>query len=184
MELSSHIYPDGQFILYDQNDSKRSSDPWALPLSGVRKPFPLATTTFDEALGQFSPDGRWVAYQSNESGLYEIYIKSFAGPDRSQPVSSGGGTGPRWSHDGKELFYIAADGNLMAAPIQIAGQTLKAGTPTALFHAPILGGDQVAQQQQYAVAPDGNRFLINTIADESATSPIIIVTNWAGALKK
>jgi Tol biopolymer transport system component len=176
--------PNGRFIIYRQNDLKSSSDLWVLPLFGDRKPFQFAATDFDEALAQFSPpDGEWVAYQSNDSGRYEIYVQPFPGPGGRLTVSTGGGTGPRWRPDGKELFYIASDGNLMAAPIQFIGQTPKIGIPVALFRAPILGGDQVTQQQQYTVSSDG-RFLINTIADKSAASPITIVTSWARALKK
>jgi serine/threonine protein kinase len=185
LELSSDRFPNdwspnGRFIIYEQHDLKQISDLWVLPLSGTREPFQFAATPFDESLSQFSPDGQWVAYQSNESGRYEIYLKSFTGTGGRQLVSTEGGTGPRWSHDGKELFYIASDGNLMAAPIHITGQAAKLGIPTALFQAPILGADQVTQQQQYAVARDG-RFLFST---GSAASPIVIVTNWAQALKK
>ena len=118
--------------------------------------------------------------RSNRSGRSEIYVRPFRRTGTEQQISVNGGAQVRWNRDGKELFYIAADGNLMAAPIQITNQTAKVGLPAALFQAPILGADQVAQQQQYAVARDG-RFLIST---GSAVSPIIIVTNWAAALKK
>ena len=92
-----------------------------LPLFGEHKPFPFVNTSFDEALGQFSPDGRWVAYHSNESGRHEVYVQPFPGPGGKWQISTSGGIEPRWRRDGKELFYIAPDGKLMAAPIQSAG---------------------------------------------------------------
>ena len=174
---------DGRFLLYFQNDPKTGYDLWVLPLFGERKPFPFVNTSFIERNGQFSPDGRWVAYESNESGRNEIYVQAFPGPGGKWQVSTGGGIEPRWRRDGKELFYIALDGKLMAAPIQAAGQALEAGAPISLFQTRIVGGGQSGWRQQYAVAPDGQRFLINITVDESTASPITIVTNWARALK-
>jgi Tol biopolymer transport system component len=176
--------PDGRFLLYLQIDPKTGYDLWVLPLFGERKPFPFVNSSFDEADGQFSPDGRWVVYMSNESGRYEVYVQPFPGPGGKWQVSTGGGIEPRWRRDGKELFYIAPDGKLMAAPIQSAGQTLEAGTPAALFQTRIVGGGLANGKQQYAVAPDGQRFLINITVDESTTSPITIVTNWIAGLRK
>ena len=178
------VSPDGRFLLYLQVDPKTSFDLWVLPLFGEHKPFPFVNTSFSEINGQFSPDGRWVAYQSDESGRDEVYAQPFPGPGGKELVSTGGGIQPRWRRDGKELFYIAPDGKLMAAPIQSDGQLLEAGAPVALFQTRIVGGGQSLQQPQYAVAPDGRRFLINVTADESTASSITIVTNWARALKK
>jgi serine/threonine protein kinase len=175
--------PDGRFLLYLQRNPKSGIDLWVLPLFGERKPFPFSITSFDKDSGQFSPDGRWVAYHSNESGRFEVYVQPFPGPGGKWQVSTGGGIAPRWRRDGKELFYIAPDGKLMAAPIHAAGQTLDFGSPVSLFQTRIVDGGSYPLKQQYAVAPDGQRFLIN-IADESTASPITIVTNWARALKK
>jgi Tol biopolymer transport system component len=176
--------PDGRFLLYLQNDPKTGYDLWVLPLFGERKPFPFVNTSFIERNGQFSPDGRWVAYESNESGRNEVYVQAFPGPGGKWQVSTGSGIEPRWRRDGKELFYIAPDGKLMAASIQTAGQALEAGAPISLFQTRIVGGGQSGWRQQYAVAPNGQRFLINITVDESTGSPITIVTNWARALKK
>ena len=154
-------------------------------MEGERKPFPFVCSSFESDNGQFSPNGRWVAYQSNESGRIEVYVQSFPGPGGKWMVSVGGGIAPRWRRDGKELFYIAPDSRLMAASIRDTGQTLKAGTPVALFQTHIVyGGTTVRQKHQYAVAPTGRRFLINSIADEAPTPPIIVVTNWPRTLKK
>jgi hypothetical protein len=126
-----------------------------------------------------------VAYQSNESGQVEVYVQRFPGPGGKSMISIEGGIAPRWRRDGKELFYIAPDGRLMAVPIRDTGQMLKAGAPVALFQTRIVyGGTMVRQKHQYAVAPTGRRFLINIIADEATTSPITIVTNWPRTLKK
>jgi Tol biopolymer transport system component len=175
---------DGRFLLYLQFDPKTGRDLWVLPLFGERKPFPFINSNFEESQGQFSPDGRWVAYHSNESGRYEVYVQPFPGPGGKWQISAGGGISPRWCRDAKELFYIAPDGKLMVAQVQTTGQMLEAGAPVALFQTGIVGGGTVTPRNpQYAVSSDGKRFLINTV-DESAASPITIVTNWTAGLKK
>jgi serine/threonine protein kinase len=176
---------DGRFLLFARMDPKTGIDLWVLPLDGERKAVPFVCTSFESDNGQFSPDGRWVAYQSDESGRVEIYVQQF--PDRGSKwmISIGGGIAPRWRRDGKEIFYIAPDGRLMSVPIRSAGQSLKAGAPIPLFETRIVyGGTTVRQKHQYAVAPNGRRFLINVIADEETISPITVVTNWTRALKK
>ncbi len=177
--------PDGRFILYIAVDPKNARDLWILPLSGDRKPYPFVQSVFDERNGQFSPDGKWIAYQSNESGIFEIYVQSFPGPGIRRQASTGGGSQPRWRRDGKELFYISPDGTLTAVPLRIAAQSLNPGVPAPLFKTRIVGGVAASiQKAQYAVAPDGRRFLINVTVEEPVTSPITVVTNWAGDLKK
>ena len=177
--------PDGRFLLFVQLNPETGSDLCVLPLAGEKRPFPLANTVFDEDNGQFSPDGRWVAYQSNESGKNEIYVQSFPDPGSKLLVSTGGGIAPRWRPDGKELFYIAPDSTLMAVPMQSTGEVLKPGVPAALFQTRIaLGGTSVRQKHQYAVAPKGRRFLINASTSEPTASPIVVVTNWSRSLKK
>ena len=98
---------DGRFLLYDSLDPKRGFDMWALPLEGERKPFEVVQTDFNEGLGQFSPDGRWIAYQSDKTGRFEIYVRPFPGPGDDVRVSIDGGAQVRWNPNGKELFYIA-----------------------------------------------------------------------------
>jgi len=172
--------PDGRFILYRDIDPNSGYDLWVLPLSGDRKPFPVAKTPFEERDGQFSPDGRWVAYRSNESGRFEVYVLPFPGPGGKVQVSTNGGTQPRWRHDGKELFYIAPDSKLMAAPIAVSpdGKTIKAGAPVPLFSTRIAGGPTPgSNNQQYAVASDG-RFLINVTTEDATASPITLILNW------
>jgi hypothetical protein len=175
-----------QFLLYAVQDPKTQSDLFALPLVGESKPVPVATTSADEVQGEFSPDGRWVAYASNESGRYEIYIRPFPSSGKWQ-VSTGGGMSPRWRHDGHELFYVAPDNRMMAAPIEVASDahTLRPGAPVPLFPSRLTTGIGVggfSSRAQYAVAADG-RFLLNVGADDTAASPITIVQNWTAALK-
>ncbi len=148
-----------------------------------RKPIPFANSIYQEREGKFSPDGQWVAYQSDESGRFEVYVQAFPGPGAKSLVSTDGGAQPRWRADGRELFYIGLDGKLMATPVTPAegGQRLEAGTPVALFATHIAGGPILATgpfRHQYAVAPDGQRFLINVESEEGVTSPITLVLNW------
>ncbi len=142
-------------------------------------------TPFDEAWGVFSPDGRWVAYQSNESGRFEIYVRPFHPPGAKDSeltsgatqwqVSTAGGVEPMWQPDGKEIDYIDPSGAMMAAPITVSGTTFTAGTPVRLFQTHIVaGGEDTASE--YDVAPDG-RFLIDTVS-ESAAAPITLILNW------
>jgi Tol biopolymer transport system component len=175
--------PDGRFLLYRSLDPKTSLDLWVLPLEGDRKPFPLVQTNFDEPTGQFSPDGNWIAYESNESERYEVYVRPFSGREDKVSgkwrISANGGAQVRWNRNGKELFYIALDERLMAVPIQFGsnGQAVEPGTPVALFTRRVGGAVQDAYRPEYMVSRDGQRFLMNTITEE-ATSPITVILNW------
>jgi hypothetical protein len=150
-----------------------------LPLKGGEKPFPFLKTNFAEVWGQFSPDGRWIAYQSNESGLWEIYVRPFPGPGGQWLISTTGGVYPRWAPEGKELYYIDPTGRLMAVPIGVKSDALEVGKPVALFQPHVLGGgaNMIGRNQQYDVAPDG-RFLVNVLNDEALNSPLTILLNW------
>jgi dipeptidyl aminopeptidase/acylaminoacyl peptidase len=159
-------------------------------MTGEPKPFAVLQTRFDEIEGQFSPDGRWLAYVSNESGRDEIYVQAFPDAGGKWQISTSGGLQPRWRRDGQELFFVAPDNRLMAAPIRVAPGTkaLEAGAPVALFPTRLATGVNIVPagfqaRAQYAVAADG-RFLMNVSADEGVTSPITIVQNWMVGLKK
>src|SRR5689334_12875507 len=129
-----------------------------LPLEGDRKAFPIANTPFDEQQGVFSPDGKWVAYQSDESGRFEIYARPFPGPGALTQVSAGGGHSPRWRADGKELYYLDPDLKMMAVKVEVKGAAFTAGTPISLFQTHI---NTATNRQQYDVARNG-RFLVLT----------------------
>jgi len=196
--------PDGRSLLYTNVSPKTSNDVWVLPMAlrpstgsgrpdlvegrepqGDPKPLPFLNSTFDERSSAFSPDGHWVAYESDESGRSEIYVRPFPGPGGQWQVSTAGGKDPRWRPDGKELYYVSPDGRLMAAPIGSSGTALQPGLPTALFQPRIAGGGGRfgGTRQQYDVAPDG-RFLINVNVDEGTAAPITVITNWHPEAKK
>jgi Tol biopolymer transport system component len=169
--------PDGRFFLYYVPDPKSGTDLWVLPMD-TRKPYLFLKTDANELWGQFSPDGHWVAYQSNETGRYEIYVRAFPAQGGPIAVSSAGGVYPRWSRNGKELYFIAPDAKLMAAPMSTSATMAEAGAPVALFQTQRLGGGMnvIARGHQYDVTGDG-RFLINVDSESSAT-PITLLLNW------
>ena len=171
--------PDGRFVLYRSPGPTTGFDLWVLPINGERKPIPIVQTNFEERDGQFSPDGKWIAYQSNESGRVEILIQPFPGPGGKLQISTNGGAQVRWRRDGKELFYIALHGRLMAVPIKLAsnGQPAEASAPIPLFTTHV-GGAMQLNNRPYIVSPDGQRFLMNTIVGEANSSPITVILNW------
>ncbi|HYM13018.1 MAG TPA: protein kinase [Bryobacterales bacterium] len=181
--------PDGRWLLYNEQDPKTRMDLWLLRLDGrqpARQPQPWLRTEFDERFGQFSPDGQWVAYDSNESGRHEVYVRPFAaggaaGAGQSQ-VSTGGGEQPRWRGDGKELFYLGPDRQLMAVEVKTTGGRFEAGLPRALFptRAAIIPG---LFHTVYAVRADGQRFLILSEGEDVPSQPATVVLNWTAGLK-
>ena len=173
---------DGRFLLYGENNSKTLADLWALPMQGERKPITVANSPFSESNGQFSPDGRWVAYQSNESGRFEIYVVPFPPGGGKWQISTSGGVSPRWRHDGKELFFIGPDGLMMATTVSASGTAFETAPPVSLFQTR-LDGSVIAgsTKHQYAVSSDG-RFLINTPSD-SGGQPITLIQSWKAAAK-
>jgi Tol biopolymer transport system component len=169
---------DGKFILFRSRDPETDWDVWALPLTGERKPLLVVRTRFQDRDAQFSPDGKWIAYQSDESGRFEIYVQPFPGPGVKSLVSTGGGAQARWSRDGKELFYMSLDGRLMAVSFRAAsdGRRVETGAPVPLFFAPV-GSVQDVGLAHYVVSPDGQRFLMDTVVEETG-SPITLILNW------
>jgi serine/threonine-protein kinase len=155
-------------------------------LDGNRQPFPVVQTEFDEPYGQFSPDGHWIAYESNKSGRPEIYVQPFPGPAAESQISASGGAQVRWQRDGKGLFYIGLDERLMAVSIRVAsdGDSIEADVAVPLFATHVGGALQPESGPLYMVSPDGQRFLMNALQQEASTSPITVILNWAGALKK
>jgi dipeptidyl aminopeptidase/acylaminoacyl peptidase len=185
---------DGHYLLYTVYDPKNKGDLWVLPDPAGppenHKPMSYLQTPFDERQGQFSPDGHWIAYTSDESGpgQYQIYVQSFpAGAGKFQVSTGGGGTQPRWCRDGKEIFYLAADGKLMAVGVQTATK-FEVGAPKALFD-PLIPRGRAPPSVffRYDVTADGKRFLVNSVStapESSASAPITVVVNWFAALKR
>ena len=176
--------PDGRFLCYSTYDlSTRNRDLWVLPSDG-QEPMPFVRTPFHEEQCRFSPNARWIAYESNQSGANDVYVRTFAADfsggsasvGGSVLVSRGGGTEPRWRGDGKELFYLAPDGKMMAVEV-MAGPEFRGGTPAPLFQTPpgAIVGD---------VTADGKRFLLVTPVGPSASAPFTVVLNWTAGSKK
>jgi Tol biopolymer transport system component len=179
---------DGRFIVYADNDPKNSSsklDLWLLPLSGDRKPVPFLQTEFNETQGQFSPDGRWMAYTSDDSGIEQIYIQPFPASGGKRLISSSGGAQPRWRGDGKELFYISPDRQLMTVTIRTGSDSshCEIGVPTPLFQTGIRYSF-VSRFFFYDVTADGQRFLINTVPEAGTLSAVTVVVNWQAGIKQ
>jgi len=170
--------PDGRFLLLHTTGTKTQSDLWALPVEGgaaAGQPVAVAQTEAWEAQGRFSPDGKWVAYSSNEAGKFEIFVQPFPPTGAKWQVSTSGGFQPQWRRDGKELFYVASDRKLMAAEVQ-TGTGFQVRAPQALFQTQIL--NLSTGRNAYIAAGNGRRFLvINSVPD---AGPITVVLNWQG----
>ena len=174
--------PTANAVTNGQVGSVQGRDLALLAVAGQQPVEPLVHTRFLEANGEISPDGRWLAYQSNESGQDEIYVRPFPEIDRGRwPISTGGGSRPLWAPHGKELFYLGPSGAVMSVPVQ-GGSTFTAGNPTKLFEGYFLGGG--ASGRTYDVSPDGQRFLMIKELGGSAVAPtIVVIQNWTEELK-
>ncbi|MEO5924074.1 MAG: protein kinase [Bryobacteraceae bacterium] len=180
--LPSSLSPDGKtLLLYGSTSGKSLNDilvlPLASPAGGKPEPKGFLQSLFNESRGTFSPDGNWVAYQSDESGQFQIYVTPYPGPGGKRQISLAGGISPRWRRDGKELFYVTQDGQLMAAPISARNGTLEVGSVQKLFD-----GVPTSRGILYDVTADGQKFLV---ADDGVnTQPLTLLQNWTAALRK
>jgi Tol biopolymer transport system component len=183
---------DGRFIVYFELDPKNKRDLWALPAddgAADRKPIPFLRSEFDELLGQLSPDSQWMAFTSDRSGRREVYVRPFRLGEGEWTISIAGGQASRWSGDGKELFYEAPDGKMMAVPVKKAvpgaRPVFESGAPVPLFDAH-MARDAGQRYFEYDVTADGKRFLVNVAATGGAVSatPLTIVTNWLAGVRK
>jgi Tol biopolymer transport system component len=182
---------DGRFVLYTKQDPKTKADIWVVTLASdgtsPGSAVPFANSDFNEGQGQFSPDTRWIAYTSDESGRSEIYVQPFPQPPgggSKTQISRGGGQQPRWRRDGRELFYLSTDGKMMAMDVR-PGPDFKAGVPKSLFELPgvrvQIDGDGF-EVFRWDVTPDGKRFLF--VTDTPSSDPITVVLNWKAELEK
>jgi Tol biopolymer transport system component len=174
--------PHGQLVMYEINGGETRVDLWVIPASGERKPRPYLQGPYNEQQGRFSPGGQWVAYTSDESGSPQIYIQGFPDPSGKWQISNNGGADPRWSRDGRELFYISADQKMMSVRMDLANGRIQAGIPQELFPVRVTGLTDT--RTHYAVTQDSRRFLVNTRNERSAVSPITVVLNWPAAITK
>ena len=176
---------DGKFILYGVLSPRTSNDLWILPMFGEQKADPFIQTDFAEMQARFSPDGRWVAYTSNASGPFQVYVQSFPASGGKWQISTSGGAQPQWRHDGKELFFLSPNRKLMAVEVNGSGATFVAGVPQDLFEvrtSPLFPGQ--GSSSYYAASGDGKRFLVNTLIGESGSVPLTIVLNWSAGLNR
>jgi eukaryotic-like serine/threonine-protein kinase len=173
---------DGNYLLCGTVGLATRWDLWLLLLSGERKWEVFLQTSNNEQRASFAPSGRWIAYESDESGKKEVYVRSFPASGAKWQVSAGGGSQPRFTRDGKELFYLSADRKVMAVQVKTDAITFEAGAPRVLFETRILMRED-RLGNQYAVASDGQRFLINSTMTATGANPINIVVNWTAGKK-
>jgi serine/threonine protein kinase len=176
------VSPDGRYLVYVSrlNQNESSAHIWALPLAGDGKPFPLVQSAFDERAPAVSPHGKWLAYQSNETGRPEIYITAFPAGGAKWQISSNGGTTPKWRRDDKELFFLDPLDNIVAVDVNTSGNAVKLGAPHTLFQSVGIQRDF----GPYDVTADGKKFLINSGNLKEGTEPITLVQNWPAEGKK
>ena len=170
---------DGKYVSYLYFSPAAGAHLWILPLAGDRKPFRFSQSplSLSETVGYFSPDGKWLAYQS-EAGQPEIYAAAFPGAESRYQISTNGGYGLKWGWDGKEIFYISLDNQLVAVPVTEAGQSLEIGTPHPLFNV-----DDYAMGSIFDVTADGRRLIVTTFDDQVAR-PITLLIHWPALLEK
>jgi Tol biopolymer transport system component len=168
---------DGKYILLWKN-----GELWYLSMQDQQVK-PLIQGKWIVRNAQFSPDGKWVAYASNETGGWEIYVSPFPSANSKWQVSRGGGEEPRWRRDGKELFYLAADGKMMAVTLKTKNN-FEAGSPVALFQTHLRQPISAMHMVSYDLSGDGQKFLINTKVDELNTAPLSIILNWASEMER
>lgn len=180
--------PDGQFLAFDQKDPETGDDAWVLPLHGTKTPQPVAHTRFGEGSTKFSPDGRWVAYSSDESGKPEVYVQAFPGPGLKVQISNDGGIDPVWRRSGGELFYRSR--NKMMVVAVVTSPQFKASAPRQLWEGTYSQGIAAScgmpgvSSSNYDVTADGQRFLMVRDEDQSVSSTkIVVVLNWVEQLK-
>ena len=181
------ITPNGTAVVFHEVTPTMGRDLLQVALDATRRVTPLLQTKFDERNGIVSPDGRWLAYDSNSSGPYEIYVRPFPNVGGGQwQVSTAGGTQPLWARNGKELFYVGADGALARVPVETNGATWSAGTPMKLLEGRYFIGAGIGGRT-YDVSPDGQRFLMIKApgTDANAAPPaLIVVQHWDEELKR
>ncbi len=173
---------DGRYLTFTSTgDPKTKADLWVLPLFGDRKPIPFVQTEFNEGNGSFSPDTRWIAYQSDETGKSEIYARLLDGSGGKFQISTNGGNRPLWRTDGKQLFFSSIDRKLKVAYLTIGATTLTVDSTATLFD---FESRSISQNTINDVSYDGKQFLAVVTDSKQTSTPITLVVNWDEELKK
>lgn len=183
------VTPDGRSLLFRQDGETTGHDLALVPLNGEKRPVQLMATEFNERNAEVSPDGRWIAYESNESGTDEVYVRPFPAVQSGLwAVSHGGGRQPLWSHDGRELFFRTPDGGVMVVPVHRPGRSgFSAGTSAAAFGAKYYVGSAGLVGRTYDVSADAKQFLMIKADDAQggvARPSLVVVQNWVEELKQ
>ena len=176
------ISADGRSLVF-HSITAQGYDLGVMTLAGERSVTPFLATAFNEVQGRFSPNGRWIAYASDESGRFEIYVRPFPAAVGQTPISLSGGMQPEWRRDGKELYYVSTDGTLMAVPVTTDAPTFTTGTPQSLFTVDV-PEPSPPYPTDYAVTADGRRFLVNTVADSPTRPALTVILNWTAEVRK
>jgi Tol biopolymer transport system component len=183
-QIPVHLSPDGRYIVFSRLRPAGSStggvDTWIMENLGEKKTMPFVESQFDKAQARISPDGHYLAYATNDTGIYQIVVQTFPDPNGAKwQITAQGGIEPKWRHDGRELYYLALDGKMMAVPVK-PDHTF--GTPSVLFQTPLaVGRNLTPRSRRYDVAPDG-RFLIAAPQTSGGGPTIIAAINWAAGL--
>ena len=175
---------DGRYVMYiGGGRAIAKSDLWVAPLAVPRKAYPLLDSTFVETHGHFAPSNEWFVYSSNETGQLEVYADRFPTRGAKQLVSTGGGGWPRWSHDGREIFYLSPDNRLMSVGVDVTRERLGLAAPRPLFAARLRPSARL-DAYPYDVSPNGRRFVLNTLVEERTSTTITVVLNWTAVLSR
>jgi Tol biopolymer transport system component len=176
--------PDGRHVLYIAGGRAiERSDLWTTPVAGSGMARALLDSRFVETHGRFSPTGDWFVYTSSETGRFEVYVDRFPQRGAKRRVSTDGGAWPRWSRDGREIFYLSPDNQLIAAPVHVTGERLETAAAHSLF---VLRPRAPGRLDAYAydVSPDGRRIVVNTFVEDESADTITLVLNWAPTPEK
>jgi dipeptidyl aminopeptidase/acylaminoacyl peptidase len=179
--------PDGRVLIYQVGTSYNSpSDIWVMPIDS-RKPVPFIHGPANEGQPAFSPDGRWVAYMSDETGRAEVYVQPYPANGDKWPISTSGGLQPQWRADGKELFFLSATRQMQAVDVGGRGDRFEAGAPRTLFTTRVaLVAGLLGPYRAYSVAADGQSFLIDELPPDAVQrrDPLVVIVNWTSLLRR
>jgi dipeptidyl aminopeptidase/acylaminoacyl peptidase len=176
--------PDGRFLVFSAEGNRTSIDLWLQPLAAGAKAIPLIQQDFDQSDGRPSPDGRWLAYVTNDSDTYQVNVRAMHGAGVRRQISTDGGSQPQWRRNGDELIYMAPDRALMSVAIQTSAETFNFEPPRRLFRTRTRSLESQGTERAYAVTSDGQRILVANATEEAKSALIVVDLNWRSAFDK